>query len=109
MQGLKLIYVSKREPWQLNHEDKYRVYFVSCVIAVWQNYNILTLKWLEMHGCVISTAATAVLVLKHQSISSHGADKISIVSDQFYSKYHIWYGNIRKQNHNLKKYILFKG
>ena len=34
----------------------------------------LTLKHREMHGCVVSTVATDVLVLKHQAISIHNAD-----------------------------------
>ena len=29
---------------------------------------------LEMHGCILSTAAADVLVLKHQTISIHSAD-----------------------------------
>ena len=33
--------------------------------------NGLTHKGLETHGCVISTVATAALVLKHQAISNH--------------------------------------
>ena len=31
-------------------------------------------KQLETHGCVVSTVATDVLVLKHQAISSYSAD-----------------------------------
>ena len=38
-----------------------------------------------MHGCVISTVATDVLVLKHQAISIHNADKISVVVDQLHT------------------------
>ena len=34
----------------------------------------LTLKHRETHGCVVSTVATDVLVLKHQAISIHNAD-----------------------------------
>ena len=34
-----------------------------------------------MHGCVLSTVATDALVLKHQAISIHSAEKISIVLD----------------------------
>ena len=40
----------------------------------------------EMHGRIISTVATAALVLKHQAISSHSADEIFIVPDQFHTK-----------------------
>ena len=42
----------------------------------------LTHEYLETHGCVISIAATAALVLKHQANSNHTADKISIASAQ---------------------------
>ena len=41
----------------------------------------LTPKQLEMHGCLLSTVATDALVLKHQTISNHSADKICIVLD----------------------------
>ena len=41
----------------------------------------LTPKQLEIHGCVISIVATDALVLKHQAISNHSADKIFIVLD----------------------------
>ena len=34
----------------------------------------LTLKYREMHGCVVNTVATDALVLKHQAISIHNAD-----------------------------------
>ena len=43
----------------------------------------ITLKHIKLHGCVLSAVATDALVLKHQGISNHSADKISIVSDQF--------------------------
>ena len=36
--------------------------------------DILTLKHWETHGCIVSTVATDVLVLKHQAISNHNAD-----------------------------------
>ena len=38
-------------------------------------------KQLEMHGCVLNTVATDALVLKHQAISIHSANKMSIVLD----------------------------
>ena len=41
----------------------------------------LTLKHWETHGCVVSTVATDVLVLKHQAISIHDADSSFIVLD----------------------------
>ena len=44
---------------------------------------ILTHKQLEINGFVLSTVATDALVLKHQGISIHSADQISIPRDQF--------------------------
>ena len=46
----------------------------------------LTHKWLEIYGCIISTLDTAVLVLKHQAISTHSADKLFIILDPFHIK-----------------------
>ena len=54
-----------------------------------QNYDgktLLTHKQLEMHRCILSTIATDALVLKHQAISIHSADKIFIVLGQFHTK-----------------------
>ena len=34
----------------------------------------LTHEQLEMHGCVLSTAATDALMLKHQTVSIHSVD-----------------------------------
>ena len=45
----------------------------------------LTHKQLETQVCLISTVTTAALVLKHKAISSHSADYILIVSDQFHT------------------------
>ena len=39
-----------------------------------------------MLGCVLSIVATDALVLKHQVISSHNADQVSIVQGQFQTK-----------------------
>ena len=64
-----------------------------------------------MHGCIISTVATDALVLKHQSISIHSADQISIALDQFQIKYsihrkqHLW-NEITFEKKNTQ---LFKG
>ena len=49
-------------------------------------FETLTLKHRETHGCVVSTVATDALVLKHQAISIHNADKTFIVLDQFHIK-----------------------
>ena len=46
----------------------------------------LTPKQLETHGCVFSIVATDELVLKHQIISAHIADKIIIASDQCHTE-----------------------
>ena len=46
----------------------------------------MTHKQLDTHWYVISTVATAALVLKHQTISIHSADEMFIVSDQFHTK-----------------------
>ena len=60
-------------------------------------YDELTPKCLEMHGSILSTAATDALVLKHQAISGHSADSIFTVLDQFHTKLlHFIIVNIRK-------------
>ena len=46
----------------------------------------LTDKQLEMHGCVISTEATDVLVRKHQVISIHSADLIFIILPNIHTR-----------------------
>ena len=47
----------------------------------------LTHKQLETHGCVLSTVATDVLVLKYQAISIHSADWRNIhLLDQFHTE-----------------------
>ena len=43
-------------------------------------------KKLEKHGCILSNVATDALVLKHQVISTHNANKIVKVLDQFHTK-----------------------
>ena len=46
----------------------------------------LTPKQLETHGFLLNYAATDALVLKHQAINTHSADKIIIVLDQFHTE-----------------------
>ena len=46
----------------------------------------LTPKELEMHGCIFSHVAADILVLKHQTISTHITDKVIIALDQFQTK-----------------------
>ena len=43
-------------------------------------------KQLEMHGFLLSTVATDVLLLKHQAINIHCADQLFIVLDQFHTE-----------------------
>ena len=65
-----------------------------------------------MHECVLSTVATDALVLKHQAISIHKADKIFIVLGQFHTKISKFIVNImREWNNILEKKITrsFKG
>ena len=61
----------------------------SADLAQWQNIGNLNMNLthtqLEMHGVIINTVATDVLVLKHQAMSSHNADRIFIVLDQFHT------------------------
>ena len=46
---------------------------------------VSTPKWLETHGCTISTIATDALLLKHQAISIHRAAQVPIVLDQLHT------------------------
>ena len=43
---------------------------------------MLTQKRLEMHWCIISSVATAALVLKHQVTKNHSADKLFTAIDE---------------------------
>ena len=43
-------------------------------------------KQLETHECVFSNVATGALVLKHQTISTHSADEIIFVLEQFHTE-----------------------
>ena len=56
-----------------------------CGVQGVQNF-LLTHTQLEIHGCVISSVATAALVLKHQATSSYTIDEIVIVLDLFQTK-----------------------
>ena len=44
-----------------------------------------SIKQLETDGHILSTVTTDVLVLKHQAISIHSADKIFIVLEQLHT------------------------
>ena len=55
----------------------------------------------EMHGCVLSTVDTDALVPKHQAISIHSADQLSIALDQFQTNYYIY-------SDNQKRILFFK-
>ena len=56
-------------------------------------YFPLTHGQLETHGYLLSTVATDALLLMHQGISMHSADKISIAFDQFQIKGITFIGN----------------
>ena len=64
---------------------------------------------LEMHGCVCSTVAADVLVLKHQAISIHSADEVFILLDQLKKKKITFVtfiaNNTRNGYHTLKRRI----
>ena len=51
---------------------------------------ILTHKQLEMHGCICSNVAVDALVLKHQAISTHNADKFVLYQANFMQIYCIY-------------------
>ena len=72
---------------------------------------LLTHKQLEKHGCIINTVATDNLVLKHQAISIHSADKTFLVFRTIsYKKYYTY-----REKHDKLKLLsaklnqLFKG
>ena len=82
--------------------------FVPVLINV-VNKGLLTLKRPEIHGYVVSTVATDALVLKHQAISIHNADKTFIVLGKFHIKRsHLCYTTL-ENNIIFKKNQLFKG
>ena len=57
---------------------------LECQIYLYPGY--LTHKQLESHGCLISTVATDALGPKHQAISIHSADLVSIVLPKIRTK-----------------------
>ena len=63
----------------------------------------LTNKQLEMHRCILSTLGTDALLLKHQAISTHSAEKYSLCWTSFIQKYRSYRENIRQQDYILKK------
>ena len=46
-------------------------------------YDIIVMKHLETHGCLVSTVATDAQVLKHSSMNIHSVGEICIVLHQF--------------------------
>ena len=67
----------------------------------------LTHKQLKTNDCVISSVAAVALALKHQAISTHGADEIRNALEQF-QKYGFTLNNTRCWNYTLKMKQLFK-
>ena len=51
-------------------------------------------KQLETHGYVLNTVTSDALVLKHQTISVHSADQISVELDQFQKIYYIYWWDL---------------
>ena len=64
-----------------------------------------------MYRCVLSIVATDALVLKHQAISSHSANEISITYGQFQAKIlHFMMNSIEKIKLKFEEMTqLFKG
>ena len=58
--------------------DWQQVSMVLVMACCLTNDKPLTLKQLEMYGCILSIVATDPLVLKHQTISAHNAEKTLI-------------------------------
>ena len=58
---------------------------------------------MEMQGCILSTVATDALVLKHQAIGIHTADKIFIVSEWFHREISCNIGNVIRKSNYIKK------
>ena len=54
------------------------MYSLLLIVFIYSNITVLTIKQLEMHGCVFSTVATDALFLKHHALSIPSADQISI-------------------------------
>ena len=49
-------------------------------------WELVTHKQLEMHGCVFNTTATDAVVLRHQASSIHSAEEIFIALVGFHTK-----------------------
>ena len=71
---------------------------------------------LEKHGYLLSTVAMDDLVLKHQTISTHSAELMCIIIDQFRKRWlHLEWTTRENQikdfvkKKNRKRKMLFKG
>ena len=73
------------------------------MICFWLESIGLTHKQLETHGCIISSVATAALVLKHQVTNDLSAKYLLKLT----SLIQICYIH-NEQNYNLKSYIFEK-
>ena len=70
----------------------------------------LTHKQLKMYDCELNTVATDALVLKHQTISIHNDDLISIALDQLHTKLLDWQGRtLGTKNICGKRYLFLTG
>ena len=78
-----------------------------CKILLRSDQSFLTHKQLETNGYILSTVATAALVLKHQSISSYSADNVFIVLDHIHTKMcHLLWKTLENQITFSKKIYL---
>ena len=58
-------------------------YYIILHTVLWW---LLSPQQLKIHRYAVSIVATDALMLKHQAISNHSADKVFIVFDQFHTK-----------------------
>ena len=83
--------------------ENYR-WFVTNPFVIWIPHVFNVNKHRETHGCVVSTAATDALVLKHQVISILNANlNIHCIGPVSYKSITLMLDNIRKSNYVLKK------
>ena len=89
--------------WGAHMSDKHIHY-------MWDVQCALTHKQPEMNGCIISTLATDVLVLRHQAISIYSADSSFIVIDPFHTQIlHSQPTSYRLKLHFEKYYLVAYG
>ena len=120
-----------RSPVNSPHKGQWRRALMFSLICIWidgwvnnreagdlrryhAHYDIivmeLTHKHPETHRCILSIVTTDVLVLKHQTISTHSADQICIPFDQFNRNLlHIAWTKLENKVTFGKKYPVIRG